>query len=310
MLDRSQLSPRKNYLLAISGGRDSVCLLHQLLEYGFHKIHLVHLNHQLRGEESEADASFVEQLAKKHNLPLTLEKVEVAARAEQKGESIETSARNARHRLFAETARTTGCNRILLAHHADDQAETCLFNLLRGSSGIKGMEPETEFQVGLDKLVLLRPLLKVRRKDIDHYLEEGNIAFREDSSNQNPAHTRNRLRHEALPLLTEILQRDIVPALVNAEEISRENGRIMANFLETLQLKDPQGRLFLPKLRELDPSLQRACLEQFLRQNKVEQISKKLVNNSLQLISAEGPPKLNLPGNRFLHRKHARIFLA
>ena len=179
MLDLTLLSPRRSYLLALSGGRDSLSLLHWLLENKIHKLHLVHLNHQLRGSASDGDAEFVRALAKKHQLPLTLESTPVAELAKKAGHSLETAARNARHQLFAQVARETGCPRVLLAHHADDQAETCLFNLLRGSSGIKGMEPESEFRIGRKKLTFLRPLLHVRRADIDAFLTERNITFRE-----------------------------------------------------------------------------------------------------------------------------------
>ena len=307
VLDLSRLSLSNRYLLAISGGRDSVCLLHQLIDHGFQKIHLVHLNHQLRGEASEADARFVQQLAQENNLPLITQSVAIATRAKQEGESIETAARHARHQLFAEAANSTGCHHVLLAHHAEDQAETCLFNLLRGSSGIKGMEPKSEFQVGQTQLTLLRPLLKARREDIDQYLAKREIPFREDSSNQELTPARNRLRHEVLPLLAEVLKRDIVPSLVKAEEMSRENDQIIATLLDTLHLKDPQGRLFLPKLRELPHSLQKACLKQYLQEHQIPQISKTLVENALKVISPTGPPALNLPGDRFLRRKEGRI---
>ena len=309
MLDQSRLSPRRNYLLAISGGRDSVCLLHQLLDHGFRQLHLVHLNHQLRGEQSEDDARFVQQLAKDQNLPLTLETAEVTARAKEDGHSIETAARHARHQLFAETARNTGCHRVLLAHHAEDQAETCLFNLLRGSAGLKGMQPESEFLVDHETLVFLRPLLNTRRAQIDNYLTERDIAYREDQSNQDPSHTRNRLRNEALPLLAEIMQRDIVPSLTRAVDTSQQNDLILSQLLDSLQLRDPQGRLFLPALRELSHSLQKACLKQYLQEHQIPQISKTLVENALEVISPSGPPALNLPGNRFLRRKEGRILI-
>ena len=309
MLDQSRLSPHTSYLLAISGGRDSVSLLHQLLSHGFRDLHLVHLDHQLRGQESEGDSLFVKQLAQDHDLPLTLQKTDVAARAKEEGLSLETAARNARHQLFAETARSTGCNRILLAHHAEDQAETCLFNLLRGSAGLKGMQLESEFLVDQEKLIFLRPLLHTRRAQIDRYLAEQNIAYREDPSNQDPCHTRNRLRNEALPLLSEIMQRDIVPSLTRAVDTSQQNDLIPSQLLDSLQLRDPQGRLFLPKLRELPDSLQKACLKQYLQEHQVPQISKPLLESALKVIPSSGPPALNLPGNRFLRRKEGRILV-
>lgn len=309
MLNLTLLAPEKSYLLGLSGGRDSVCLLHLLLAHGFRNLHLIHLNHQLRGEESEGDADFVRHLAEQHQLPHTLETAPVAELAAKNGTSLETAAREARHQLFAKISHKTQCPRVLLAHHADDQAETCLFNLLRGSAGVKGMEPETFLEVEGQQLIVLRPLLQTRRSEITSYLQANKLAHREDSSNRDPAHTRNRLRHEALPLLQEILDRDIVPALLRANEATREREKILTAILETLQLRDPQGRLFLPKLRQLSPSLQRACLKQYLDEHEVPQISSALLDQAVLLIAPSGPPALNLPGNRFLRRKEGRIFL-
>jgi tRNA(Ile)-lysidine synthase len=305
VLDLALLSPHRRYLLALSGGRDSVALLHLLLENGFEKLHLVHLDHQLRGSESDGDAEFVAALAQSKQLPLTLAQADLTGTSD----SLETAARNARQALFAKVARERDCSRVLLAHHADDQAETCLFNLLRGSSGIKGMAREHEIQVGDQTLTLLRPLLQTRRSEIDRYLLEKGIDYREDSSNQDPAHTRNRLRHEALPLLADILKRDLAPALVRAAEISREKEEIIGSLLDTLELRDPQGRLFLPKVRELAPALQKASLQQYLIENEVPNLSKSLMERALLLVSPDGPPSLNLPGNRFLRRKEARILI-
>ncbi len=309
MLETRLLSSRRQYLLAISGGRDSVCLLHLLSQQGFRNLHLIHLNHQLRGQESEDDARFVTDLAQKLALPLTLEKTSIAQRAQDQGESIETAARHARHQLFAKVARETNCSRILLAHHAEDQAETCLFNLLRGSSGLKGMLLENEFLIDQKKLTFLRPLLNTRRTEIDQYLKEHAIPYREDQSNRDLCYSRNRLRHEALPLLTDILQRDIIPPIIRALETSREHQVLISQIITSLQLRDPQGRLFLPKIRELPPELQRACLKQFLEDHQIPQISNSLLQRTLTLIPSDGPPALNLPGNRFLRRKEGRLFL-
>ena len=310
MLDLSQLSPQQKYLLAISGGRDSVALLYLLLEHSFQDLHLVHLNHQLRGEDSDADEQFIRDLAAQHDLPLTLAQAPVANLAEQNKESLETAARNARHQLFAETAQATQCNRILLAHHADDQAETVLFNLLRGSAGLRGIAPTSQLSIHGKELLLIRPLLLTRREEINEYLSNKKISYREDLSNSDPAFTRNRMRNEALPLLTEIMERDIVPPLIRATETTRQDRKVIAELLEHLELLDPQGRLFLPKIRLLSPALQRECLANYLRKHQVSRISQKLLDDACTLIPAEGPARLNLPGNHFLHRKESRIFFS
>lgn len=309
MLDCSLLSPRQDYLLALSGGRDSVALLHLLLDAGFQDLHLVHLNHQLRGEDSEGDATFVTHLAQEHKLELTLARKDVTQGAADRKESIETTARKARHELFAEVARATDCPRVLLAHHAEDQAETILFNLLRGSAGLRGMSPCSEIIVAETPLQLLRPLLMTRREEIDGYLSQKKIPYREDLSNQDPNFTRNRMRHEALPLLTDILKRDIVPSLLRATETARQEQETLSELLQHLHLQDPQGRLYLPKLRELSVPLQRASLADYLRQQGVTGISQTLICDACALIPPTGPTALNLPGNLFLRRREARIFL-
>ena len=133
----------------------------------------------------------------------------VARLANEKGLSIETAARQARHQFFAACAKRRQCNRVLLAHHADDNAETLLFNLLRGSAGLKGMRFETPLTVERRKLTLIRPFLHTRRDAIDAFLDENRIPFRDDASNFQSVATRNRLRLEALPLLEEIMGRDV-----------------------------------------------------------------------------------------------------
>lgn len=309
MLDCTHLSPQEDYLLAISGGRDSVALLHLLLEQGFHHLHLVHLNHQLRGEDSDGDAAFVRDLAKRHDLAYTIHRAEVATIAQEEQLSVEAAARKARHQLFSQVARATRCPRILLAHHAEDQAETILFNLLRGASGLKGMQGRSLLKVADSPLHLLRPLLSARRSEIDSYLLQKKIGHRQDRSNAEPIFARNRIRLEALPLLCEILHRDVVPALNRAQEVSSQNEQLLADLLTHLELLDPQGRLFLPKLRELPASLQQAALTRFLKNNQVSKISHQVIKDAVTLIAPDGPPKLNLPGNRFLRRSQARIFL-
>ena len=219
----SRFSPRRRYLLGISGGRDSVALLHTLLEAGAQKVVLCHLNHQLRGLFSAHDAAFVRDQAEACNLPFEIARANVQRRAEEEKVSIEVASRRSRHTFFTECARKHRCNTVLLAHHADDNAETILLNLLRGSAGFKGMRYESKVEVGRRKLTLLRPLLGVRRSEIDQFLEATAIPYRDDASNADPFTPRNRLRAEILPLLGELMARDVVPAIVRASESSLES---------------------------------------------------------------------------------------
>ena len=305
----SRFSPRRRYLLGISGGRDSVALLHALLDTGADKLVLCHLNHQLRGLFSVHDAAFVRELAELHGLPFEIARANVQRRSEEEKVSLEVAARRARHEFFVECARKHRCPHVLLAHHADDNAETVLLNLLRGSAGLKGMRYQSDLTVHRKKLSLLRPLLGVRRREIDAYLEERNIFYREDASNKDPFTARNRLRSEALPLLQELMERDVVPAIVRAARASREDQKALDDLLGVLDLVDPQERLFLPKLRILPAPLQRRALFLYLLDSDVPDLSRELIDRCLALLDPASPSKVNLPGGRHCCRRASRIFV-
>ena len=158
-------APGARWLAGISGGADSVALLHLLHRHGFRKVVVCHLDHRLRGRASTADARFVEKLADRLGYPCESAAVDVRGRMKGHGESMETAARHTRHEFFAECAAKFRCRRILLAHHADDQAETVLWNLLRGSHGLRGMRGEQEIRIAGKPLRIIRPLLELRRTD-------------------------------------------------------------------------------------------------------------------------------------------------
>jgi len=247
------LHPAEPYLVGISGGRDSIALHHWLVAEGFQNLTYCHLNHNLRGEESDGDESFLRDLL---GPALISKSLDVAALAETEKLSLETAARTARHRFFRECAASCGISKIILAHHADDQAETALFNLLRGSAGAKAMSTQHE----LEGLSILRPFLKVRRSEIDAFLKKGHHSYREDSSNTDPFATRNRLRHEALPLLADILQRDPVPGLLRAvdltsdlEEIAQSPGPHSSSDLSRTQPQPPEKSPAPIPLRSRNP---------------------------------------------------------
>lgn len=302
-------SKRRRYLVGVSGGADSVALLHLAMEAGFKNLVVCHLDHGLRGRESRADARWVEKLAAKLGLTFEGAKADVKLLMRAQGMSLETAARHARHEFYAHCARKHRCERALLAHHADDQAETVLWNLMRGSHGLKGMSETQEIKVGRKHLELIRPLLGVRKAQLVEWLMGRGLAWREDVSNAKPIAVRNRLRNEVMPLLDEISGRDVVASLARGAVDQFELNAFVADSVEQAKVLDPQGRLHLPTLRKLHVVLQRAALKGYLESQGVGEIDRKLLDAGLALMDAKSDPAINLPGGRQLRRRQGRLLI-
>lgn len=208
------LSPGERVVVGVSGGPDSIALLHilySLKDKWNISLVVAHLNHLLRGKESEEDAIFVSEFARALELPCYVETQDVRSFMKQEKRSLQEAARLLRYRFFARIARKTGAQKIGVGQNADDQIETFLLNLLRGS-GLTGLgaipfqRPLTSSELeGKENhnLLVIRPLLNIHRKEIEAYLSEKGISYREDSSNIKPIYLRNRIRQELLPLLTK-----------------------------------------------------------------------------------------------------------
>jgi tRNA(Ile)-lysidine synthase len=297
------------WLAGISGGVDSVALLHLLHRNGFRKIVVCHLDHRLRGRASTADARFVEKLAARLGYPCESAAADVRSRMKLHGESMETAARHARHEFFSACAAKHRCRRILLAHHADDQAETVLWNLLRGSHGLRGMRAEQEIRIAGKPLEIIRPLLGLRHAELVQWLREHSLDWREDASNRESVAVRNRLRNEVFPLLTEITGRDPVAAFVRGAEDTAEREAFEAAMLDETNVEDPQGRLHLPALRKLPPLLARLAVRRYLLNHGITDIDRDLLERAVSLLDPHGPPAINLPGGGRLRRRAGRIWV-
>ena len=270
---------------------------------------ICHLDHRLREAESTADARFVGKLAKKLGFEFEGGRVEVAALARAEKVSVETAGRMARHAFFADCARTWRCRRLLLAHHGDDQAETVLWNLMRGSRGACGMEESQEVAMDGLKMEIIRPLLGVRRAELRQWLAAEGQQWREDATNAQAVAVRNRMRNEALPLLENIVKRDPTAALIKASSSDAELREIEAWAVEQAEVIDPQWRIHLPKLRTLPEVIQRACLFSYLREAGVSNVTRALVERALSLADPESPSVVNLPGGGTLRRRGGRMWV-
>jgi tRNA(Ile)-lysidine synthetase-like protein len=198
-------------LLAVSGGPDSLCMADAIIAMQ-DELHvapvIAHLDHQLRGEAARADAEFVRAFAFGKHVPCIVEQIDVGEWSRTQRVSIEVAARTARYRFLASVAHSIGTRYITIAHNADDQAETILLRLLRGTGiyGLQGMRPVHPLQASpenAEPLTLLRPLLGIHRPVIDCYCRQRDLSPRHDVTNEELHHTRNRIRHELLPLLEQ-----------------------------------------------------------------------------------------------------------
>jgi tRNA(Ile)-lysidine synthase len=223
-IERHRLAaPGDTVVVGVSGGPDSLCLLHVLSELSPElslNLHVAHLNHQMRGKDADADAAFVAELASDWGLPATIESADVPALARIHKLALEEAARRARYAFLARVAGQIGARTIAVAHNADDQTETVIMHWLRGSglAGLRGMLPATpmkdlKLEIGdwrlestppisnLQSLTLIRPLLSIPRADIEAYCARHNLEPRFDRSNLDTTYFRNRLRHELIPYL-------------------------------------------------------------------------------------------------------------
>lgn len=233
-VDRLELA-QQHILVAVSGGLDSSVLLHALAEasdqFGL-RLSVGHVNHGLRGAESEGDQKAVEAQAVGLGLAYSVSEVDVASA--RQGHSSRTrpsrqeAARRLRYRALEVMAREMGAQRIATAHHLDDQAETVLLRVIRGS-GVDGLGgiPESS----RDGLVV-RPLLRATREEILHYAQTHGVSWREDSSNQDDRYTRNRLRREFLPALTNSLNPQLVRTLGHLAESHRQDAEWLGGLVE------------------------------------------------------------------------------
>lgn len=190
-------------LAAVSGGPDSVCLAHFLCAMRRRKgikVALLHVHHGLRGGEADQDAAFVRKLGERLDAPAHTVAVPVKTLARERGGGIEDAARKLRYRALDQQARRLRCNKVATGHHLDDQAETVLLNLLRGTrlAALGGIPPRRKLS---RRVELIRPLLSISRAEVMAYLKVHGLEHRRDSSNRDPRFTRNWLRLRVLPLL-------------------------------------------------------------------------------------------------------------
>ncbi len=302
----SMLNADDKVLVAVSGGFDSTALLYLLnsLKAKLHiKLYAVHLNHKLRGKDSELDEKFVKDTCRKLRVPLISKSIDVAKFAQKNKLGIEEAARKARYSFFEEISAKLKLDKIALAHNADDNIETFLMRLIRGT-GLKGLTGIPAVRGNI-----IRPLIQTSRKDIEKYLKSKKIAPRTDMSNFDIKYTRNKIRHILLPALMrrnpsikDSIRRAISSANTAYSHIEREVIRFFGGW--------PKGEIDLKKFSKLEPSLRPEVLRLAIESVKgsLADVSSANIGDTLQQVQ-KGKGEIHLPGV-FVYIKKGKLTIS
>lgn len=303
--------PDDTIIVAVSGGADSTALLDLLTRLPGCNLKLIaaHLNHCLRGADSDADEEFCRQLAAHYSIPFETRRVDVRAMAESGKLNLEDSGRRARITFLDELRRKTGAAAIALGHHADDQAETVLMRLLRGSgtTGLSGM-------AGRNARGYVRPLLEISRDRLREYLREQKLNWREDNSNSDTSYLRNRLRHELLPLLAGYNPAirsclAATAALLAEDEVLLDELAEQA-FAGSCRISDGDIVCSTGQLRTLNTALRRRVLRHAVREltGTLEGVNRCHIEAIIALIDSDRPnARVVLPQGVQLIREYDRL---
>jgi tRNA(Ile)-lysidine synthase len=325
----SLISRKELVVVGVSGGADSVCLLHVLAKWRKRlgiKLHIAHLNHQLRGAESEADAEYVSNLAGSLGIPITVDRQDVAAYRIKRNCSIEEAARELRYAFLGRVAREVGAHRIAIGHTKDDQVETILMHILRGTgiTGLCGLAPclplaydsegmslpasspslpasPPSLRAKRSNLLVIRPLLDITREETASYCQEHQLEPRIDSSNLSPSFFRNRLRLHLLPLLRQY-NPSIDQALLRLADIAKEDNAFIeqqASGLWDKVARQENNAIYLDKkqVAGLPIALQRHLLRAALTQlvGDVRDIEASHIEAARSLLNKPASKRISLP---------------
>lgn len=312
-------------LVGFSGGPDSTVLaliLKELAENGQIKlkVELAHLNHRLRGEESDQDEQFCREFAHRNHLPIITGEKDVAS-AQTPGESLEEAARRIRYRFLTATARNRRATVLALGHHADDAAETVLMRLLRGCGlhGLGAIPPRRPSHVAPD-ITVIRPLLTLRRDQILDYLKNQQQDFRSDSSNIDPTYFRNRVRHEILPHLKKNADHDISRRLARLNSLASSVERELQKRVDTIwtelvrERTDGAVSLDAEKYADLSVSFRTRVIRRGLEAisespHFLPALTREHFDAAADLVDRPVGKELTLPGGFIARREHGAIYL-
>ena len=290
-------------VVGFSGGPDSVFLVEMLkkLQHFFNfKIYLVHINHLLRGEDADSDENFSFEYAKKNNLGIFIKRIPVKEIAKELGKTLEEVGREERYRFFSEIYEKVGATKIATAHNKDDQIETFLFRLIRGTS-LQGLEG-----IKIKNNNVIRPISEIYKKDILEYLNKNEIQYKIDKTNFENEFTRNSIRLDLIPFIEErynIKFKDKIFSLI--KEI-RENNQ--NNSLNLSDYTDSENRIILEKTKFLSNFDKKNLLSLFLNKKNIE-VNRNKIDEISSLIKSNGTKKIDLDKSYRIVKDYTYLYI-
>lgn len=309
------IAPQDTVIAGVSGGADSVCLLLVLIEIRKKLPFLlkaVHVEHGIRGEESRKDAAFTKRFCEEQEIPCEVYTVDVPTYAAEHGMGFEEAARIMRYECYRRAAQKESAIHIALAHHAEDNAETILFQMVRGSGldGLCGMQPKRELE---GKISIIRPLLKQTRGEIENYLSERKQAYCVDSTNMDTEYSRNSIRHEVLPKLKEI-NRQAVPHINQCAELLRDmrdylDVQVMQAYEMSCAKKEKRLEVKKEALKTYPLIIQKEVLHKAICEmaQSAKDITAVHVEKALYLFEQQVGRKISLPYQLIVQRSYEGI---
>ena len=286
----SMLTEGDTVIAAVSGGADSVCMLYILLELSKKlniSVSAAHFNHMLRGEEADRDEAFVKDLCAFLQIPFYSQRGDVAAFAKDQGQSTEEAARVMRYAFLESTAEKTGAAKIATAHNADDNAETVILNLVRGTglAGLRGIPPV--------RGNIIRPILCLTRDEIETYLLSNGIGYVTDSTNLGDIYSRNKLRHHVMPVLRDLNPR-LAESILRTGDVLRQDEACLSDEADRIIAENASANRISASLLLKIP---RSISSRVIRKMANAAVSHSLTDDVLALCKNASPSaQLDLPG--------------
>ena len=320
--DNKMIEKGDRIVIGLSGGADSVCLLYALIQCFGHeieKIIAIHINHGLRGDQADKDELFVKDLCKGLGIEFYSIYKDVRKFASENKLSEEEAGRNIRYQTFFKACMKYKCNKIAIAHNRNDNAETMLFNLFRGAgiNGLTGIDPKRMMKMGKDQALIIRPLLNTSRDEIEEYLREKEIAYKVDASNLENDYSRNRIRNQVFPLITNEINSkaidNVSKAAFHLREVNDFTNEMIKISYDNIVDED-KGRFVLPddKMRSDHIFIQKSIIMKVMASlsDSRRDLESKHVDLVLDLFDKEVGKQINLPNGLIALRayNHVSIF--